>query len=281
MTSILTKISLAIASLLTIATLFGGLTAQAQYGGGTTIFPGSGTTGTTTTTGTSTTGTTTNNNFCPATSVSSSVSGETVTVTLCKVKAGNTISINNLNTPSIDSVLVTFNQDLDNGVFQIVKIPQSLTYPNLPGNYITAFELLTTNFNRNIIQSITLNFKVSTATINQNTNVNAYISSSPWVSTAVTRTSQDSSFTRYTSTTGVFTQYALTATTNTATRTETTSNTNTSINTVNDGNLIRTGESTSLITYSSLFVVTLLGVLYTQTRKNNLFKSVSNSEVKI
>lgn len=284
MTYTFTKISFLVASLLTIVTLFGGLTAQAQYGGGTTIFPGTGSTSSSSSTSGSTTppaSTTTNRNFCPTTSASTTVSGETATVNLCKVKAGNTISINNLNTPSIDSVLITFNQDLDNGVFQIVKIPQSLANPNLPGNYIIAFELLTTNFNRNIIQSITLNYKVDTATINQNPSVNAYISNSPWVSTSVTKTTQDSSFTRFTSITPVFTQYALTSTANTSSRSTINPTAISTAKSATSGGLIRTGENTSLITYSALFIFSILAASVALTRKNNLFKSVSNSEVKI
>jgi hypothetical protein len=158
-----------------------------------------------------------NTTNCPNSNNSTSVSGQTVTVNLCKIKAGNVVNINNLNTKSLDSIQLTFNSDLESGILQIVEIPQTLTYSNLSGNFLVGFELLTTNFKRTIIQSIKLDYHINNSEISNvdilqaknNVLNDSWISNSELTINKSADTTKET--TKFSAILPAFIQYALTA----------------------------------------------------------------------
>ena len=206
MTQIYKKIIASIAISISFLSFFSGISAQAQYGGTTIILnPSNSTSGSTNPTNTPSSSPTiiTPTNRCAGSNTSSSVAGDTVNINLCNIKSGNTVTINNLTTNSLESLELTFTSNIEDGLFQIVKIPDSLVFPNLSGSFINGFELLTTRFDRSAISNIKLTYKVDKSLINRYSNVRAYTSSSPWVSTNLNNVSEDNSFVRFTTSTPV------------------------------------------------------------------------------
>ena len=269
MTKIIKTLVSLILALATLFVFFGTISTQAQYGGTTITFPTSPRTNPTTPVTPTTT--TTVNNRCAGSNVSSSVAGETLNINLCNIKSGNTIILNNLSTSSIESIELSFNSDVSDGLFQVVKIPESLAFPNLNGNFITAFEVLTTRFDRSAIRSIKLNFKVDRNIINRFSALNAFTASSPWVATNLTRVSEDANVVRFTSTTGSFNQYALSGTVNTTAATTTTSPASTVAPRPNSNfDLIRTGGQTQLTGILTLGFIAMVTMVVRS--KRNLLK---------
>jgi len=250
------------------------ISSEAQYGGTVITIGSSSSSGSTSSsTSTSTSGSTTTSgviNNCQSAQVTTNVSGTTLTANLCGIKAGNVININNLSNTDIESLQVTFDQDLNSGVFQIVKISESLTLPNLNGKYITAYELLTTNFNRSIIKNIKFTYKVSKTEADKYTSFNAFTANSPWVGASVSRETDSGSFARFTSTVTPFQQYALTGsspilTSNTSVRSID------NLNLASNTELIRTGGFTGILaTVSMLIILALVSVSLYTTRNKKL-----------
>lgn len=247
---------------------FGSITTQAQYGGTTITLP-SNPNSNTTVSKTSTSTVSNPNNKCAGSNVSSNIAGDTLNINLCNIKSGNTVVLNNLSSNFIDSIELTFNSDINDGLYQLVRIPESLAYSNINGYFITGFEALTTRFDSSAIRSVKLNFKVDKNTVAKYQAVNAYISSSPWTSASLTKISEDSTFVRYSSTTNSFKQFALSGTTLNSVSNATSTTTSTSLP-VSSIDLIRTGGETH-ITGAVIFVLGVFAA-YTVISKRNTLK---------
>jgi hypothetical protein len=258
-------LTLFIASMSVLA-LFNSVSVQAQYGG-TTIITNPSSSSSTSSSSTSTSSGTilTPTNKCAGSNASSSVVGDTLNINLCNIKSGNTIVINNLNTNSLESIELTFNSNVDDGVFQLVKIPESLAFPNLNGSFIAGYELLTTRFDRTNLSNIKITYRVDKNTFNRFSSINAYTSNSPWAGTNLTKVSEDSSFVRYSSSTGYFKQYAISGTNPVA---------NTAVSPTipasSQVDLIRTGGFDQVSSVIVLFATAI--VLFAFNNKRNLLK---------
>ena len=268
MTQTLKKLITLFVATVSIFALFSSVSTQAQYGGTTIITnPGGSTSGSTT----SSSGGTilTPSNRCAGSNASSNVIGDTLNINLCNIKAGNTIVINSLSTNSLESVELTFNSNVDDGLFQLVKIPESLAFPNLNGSFITGFELLTTRLDRSNISNIKFTFRVDRNTINRFSTVKAYTTNSPWVDANLVRVGEDSSFVRYTASTSFFKQYALTGTNLVSTSAPSIS-TPTNLRPSTQVDLIRTGGFDQIASVTLIFVVSI--TFFSFKTKRNLLK---------
>ncbi|GAB4148273.1 MAG: hypothetical protein OHK0017_10910 [Patescibacteria group bacterium] len=144
--------------------------------------------------------------------VTTSVSGNVLTINLANVSGGDTVTLTNLTIPGLTGLEFKFSGNVASGSIVFTPLTSSTLAANLPNSFIAGYSMTVNGFSASLISSVKLTVSVAnTVLANYDTStIKAYSSASPWAVTGLASLGTANGSTSYAITTaGAFNQVAL------------------------------------------------------------------------